>query len=81
MTEHEEITKILKDKIERSVKEIEAGGSAHVSGGYLRHSREEKIIDSHCSNIFNKLVSLGYEYTDWSGHGCKDYTFTKKIEL
>ena len=76
-----EDTKILKDYVAAKVKTMEEGGYAYITGGYLQHSYDERLIDSHCSKIVSKLYSLGYECTTNHGHGCQDYKFSKKIEL
>ena len=81
MTTFERNTQILKDFIKGSTESLESGNSVCIRGGYINHSYEENIIDSNCSKIVEKLVSLGYEYTTNHGHGCRDYHFTKKIEL
>lgn len=81
MTTHEETTKILKDYINKCVAELEKGERCLVRGGYQWHTYNESIIDKHCSQIVQKLISLGYTYTTNHGHGCYDYWFTKKIEL
>lgn len=81
MTEHEKDTEILKTYVENIVEDLEAGNSRLITGGYIRHTYNENLIDVHCNKIVNKLIDLGYEYTTNHGHGCKDYRFTKKIEL
>ena len=81
LTEHEEITIILKDYIANAIEHLEEGNSFHVSGGYRTHTYKDKIIDRNCDKIVNHLRSKGYEYTTNHGFGCKDYTFTKPIEL
>lgn len=81
LTEHEEITIILKEYIANGIEHLEKGNSFHVSGGYRRHTYKDKIIDRNCDKIVNHLRSKGYEYTTNHGFGCKDYTFTKPIEL
>ena len=81
MTTLEQDTKILKDYISKKVESLEKGDSAYIQGGYLRYSYEERLIDANCSKIVGKLVSLGYEYTTNHGFGCKDYSFSKPIEL
>ena len=81
MTRHEEVSKILKDYLDRLIKNLEEGEPAYVKGGYLEHDDEASVIDANCSKIVTKLISLGYEYTTNHGYGCKDYTFLKPIEL
>ena len=81
LTEHEEITLILKEYIARGIKQMEEGGTFYVSGGYIKHTYKDRIIDRNCDKIVNHLRSKGYEYTTNHGFGCKDYTFTKPIEL
>lgn len=81
MTYHERVTKTLKDYIAESVEELESGGSVYVRGGYYTYNDRDAILNAHYHQIVQKLSSLGYTYTTNHGHGCYDYTFTKKIEL
>lgn len=78
---HERETQILKDFVEKCKSSLEAGKSALVRGGYISHNYEDGVIDQNCGLIVDKLSSLGYTYTTNHGHGCRDYRFTKKIEL
>ena len=81
MTTLEEDIKILKDYVNEKIKVLEGGEPAFIRGGYLSHNYKDKLIDANCSKIVSKLTSLGYEYTTNHGFGCKDYRFSKTIEL
>jgi len=81
MTTHEETTEILKAEVEGLIESLEAGGEVLVRGGYTPYTDRDRILYRHCETIVQKLVSLGYTYTTNHGHGCKDYHFTKRIEL
>lgn len=80
-TQHEKDTRILKDYVNKCVENLEKGEKELIRGGYINHSYKDSLIDSNCSKIVSKLSSLGYEYTTNHGHGCRDYWFSKKIEL
>lgn len=81
MTTLEKDTEILKTFIEESVQTLERGENVYVTGGYLNHCYKTRVLDEYCSKIVSKLSSLGYEYTTNHGHGCRDYKFSKKIDL
>jgi hypothetical protein len=81
MSTRETETQILKDHLATLIASLEKGESCSVSGGYITHEYKSNLIDKNCGKIVSKLVSLGYEYTTNHGFGCKDYRFTKKIEL
>ena len=76
-----EETQILKDFIAKSVKNMDKGGTAYVTGGYCTYNHKDSVLEKHHQKLVNKLHSLGYESTTNHGHGCKDWAFTKKIEL
>lgn len=81
MTEQEQIKQILTEEVKSLIERLEQGREVLVRGGYIFHSYKERIIDRNCGNIVAKLVSLGYTYTSNHGHGCRDYHFTKNIEI
>lgn len=81
MTEHEEISKTLKDEIKSLIERLEQGREVLVRSGYVAYTNRERIIYRYCETIVQKLISLGYSYSTNHGHGCKDYHFTKKIEI
>ena len=81
MSAVEEDTQILKDYIAEQVERLERGDYAYIRGGYNTHSYKDSVIDTNCARIVNKLSSLGYDYTTNHGYGCRDYKFSKPIEL
>ena len=81
MSRHEEMTMILKEHIANGIEQMEKGDTFYVSGGYIKHTDRERVIDKNCDRIVSQLISKGYEYTTNHGHGCKDYEFFKPIEL
>lgn len=80
-TTHEMESRILKEYIANKVETLEKGEATYVYGGYIHHNYNDNLIDSNCSKIVTKLTSLGYEATTNHGHGCRDYRFTKVIDL
>jgi len=79
-----EDTKKLKDFIDKCVERMENNGYAYVSDGYSggnNGGQYDNLMQAHANKIVAKLVSLGYEYTTNHGHGCKDWSFSKKIDL
>jgi hypothetical protein len=74
----------LKNHVDGMIKTIEAGDYAYVKDGYHGDDKGgpyDVLFQRHCNKIVAKLVSLGYEYTTNHGFGCRDFSFSKPIEL
>jgi hypothetical protein len=74
----------IKAFIQRCVDSMEAGDYAYVCDGYHGGSNGDKYdttIQKYSNKIVTKLLSLGYIYTTNHGFGCRDWSFSKEIEL
>lgn len=84
MSQVAEDTKKIKAFIERSITAMNKGHYVYLCNGYSGDSsggKYDNVIQDNSNLILNKFLSLGYTYTTNHGHGCKDWKFSKKIEL